>query len=40
MTEDNAMFHITLITVGKLKERYYAASSNTPVVLRSRRPTG
>ena len=28
MTEDNAMFHITLITVGKLKERYYAAAAD------------
>ena len=30
MTEDNAMFHITLITVGKLKERYYAAAADDP----------
>lgn len=28
MTEDNAMFHITIITVGKLKERYYAAAAD------------
>lgn len=28
MTEDNAMFHITLITVGKLKERYYTAAAD------------
>lgn len=28
MTEGNAMFHITLITVGKLKERYYAAAAD------------
>ena len=28
MTEDNAMFHITLITVGKIKERYYAAAAD------------
>ena len=28
MTEDNAMFHITHITVGKLKERYYAAAAD------------
>lgn len=28
MTEDNAMFHITLITIGKLKERYYAAAAD------------
>ena len=28
MTEDNAKFHITLITVGKLKERYYAAAAD------------
>ena len=28
MTEDNAMFHITLITVGKLTERYYAAAAD------------
>lgn len=28
MAEDNAMFHITLITVGKLKERYYAAAAD------------